>query len=127
MAGPSLRRRYPKTQVRCVRTNSRRSDGSRSRSVGAVNEPDGGSLPVGVAVPVVCEGVDQAQAPAAGIAVLGVRWRQHGNASGVALFPSQDQVVPVATFGNRWRSAEANYTPVIGCSSARRCSRSRVR
>ena len=32
----SLRRRYPNTQVRCVWTNSRRSEGSMSRSVGAV-------------------------------------------------------------------------------------------
>src|SRR6188474_1014268 len=37
MAGPSLRRGVPKTQVRWVRTNWRRSDGSMSRSVGGAN------------------------------------------------------------------------------------------
>src|SRR4029450_13266956 len=36
MAGPSSRGPNPKMQVRWVRTNSRRSDGSMSRSVGAV-------------------------------------------------------------------------------------------
>src|SRR5438270_7955324 len=37
MAGPSARREVPKTQVRWVLTNDRRSDGSMSRSVGGVN------------------------------------------------------------------------------------------
>src|SRR3954447_7993205 len=37
MAGPSALRAVPKTQVRWVRTNNRRSDGSMSRSVGGVN------------------------------------------------------------------------------------------
>jgi hypothetical protein len=37
MAGPSARLAVPNTQVRWVRTNVRRSDGSMSRSVGGVN------------------------------------------------------------------------------------------
>src|ERR1700704_5229556 len=37
MAGPSARRAVPNTQVRWVRTNVRRSEGSMSRSVGGVN------------------------------------------------------------------------------------------
>src|SRR5688572_28541823 len=37
MAGPSARRGVPKTQVRWLCTNSRRSEGSMSRSVGQVN------------------------------------------------------------------------------------------